>query len=306
MPSEASPSFSAIVLTLNEEIHIRECLERLQWCQERILVDMHSQDRTREFARDLATMTILHDPNPNFDVARNRGIEAATKDWLLVVDADELIPDALAKRLRAEAVTVPGDVAGIWIPRMNYCFGRPLPHAGGFPDYQLRMFRRGAGCYPERLHSAIRVNGRTTRLPIEEGNWMLHVRKNAGVGGLVRKWDEYATTEAGNSAREGEHAREPLTAVWAFLSAFRFRFFHLKGYRDGMAGLVLSVMFAFYRFEVEAKAWELRGCDTGSDAAIRRLRSTPRLLVALACEGAKRLLRRWASVRSGPSSGTRA
>ena len=91
---------------------------------------------------------------------------------------------------------------------------------------------------------------------------MLHLRKNAGIGDLVRKWDVYAETEARNRLAAGEAFRGPVQTLWAFLSAFRFRFFGLKGYRDGMAGLVISILFAFYRFEVEARTWEAAGCGT--------------------------------------------
>jgi len=287
-----SPSFSAVILTLNEEIHIQDCLAQLRWCDERILVDMQSSDQTRERAKDLATNIILHEPNPNFEFARNRGIEAASGDWILVVDADEIIPESLALRLRERASTAPGDVVGFWIPRMNYSFGRPLRHAGGFPDYQLRAFRRGAGLHPERLHGAPDLHGKTLQLPIEEGAWILHLRKNASIRDLLAKWDEYAATEARNRVATGETFSGPLAMLWAFLSAFRFRFFRLQGYRDGMAGLVFSVLFAFYRFEVEAKTWEAGGCGTEWDREVHRLRSSPRALWALAVEGGRRLWKR--------------
>jgi glycosyltransferase involved in cell wall biosynthesis len=288
----ASPSFSAVIITLNEEIHIRECLEHLRWCEERILVDMHSQDRTRELAQGLATKIMLHEPNPNFEFARNRGIDAATGDWILVVDADEIIPDALATRLREEAAAAPAEVAGFWIPRMNYCFGQPLRHVGGFPDAQLRLFRRGAGSYPEKLHGAAKVEGKVVHLPIEEGAWILHIRKNASIGDLLRKWDTYADTEAQNRLRAGERFRGPADMLWVFLSVFRSRFFRMRGYRDGTAGLIMSLLFAFYRLEVEAKLWEAGGSGTEWDREVHRLRSFPRMLWALAAEGGRRLWHR--------------
>ncbi|MGH7355036.1 MAG: hypothetical protein ACRELS_10730 [Candidatus Rokuibacteriota bacterium] len=80
--------------------------------------------------------------------------------------------------------------------------------------------------------------------------------------------------------------------LWAALSTFRFRFFTMKGYRDGMPGLMLSVFFAFYRLEVEAKAWEEEGYGCGRDAEIARWRSTPWLAWALARHAAGRLWRR--------------
>ncbi len=284
-------TFSAVILTLNEQIHIRECLEQLAWCDERIVVDMESEDRTREEAAGLATKVLLHERTPNFDAARNVGFEAAIGDWILVVDADELVPETLARRLQAFVVGA-GDAAGIRIPRMNYCFGRPLPHVGGFPDYQLRCFRRGAGAYTSKLHAAPTVRGPVVFLPPDEGVWLRHVRKNASIADLVRKWDLYAETEAADQGRSGQRFSGPIHALWAAISAFRARFFTMHGYRDGMPGLLLSVMFAFYRFEVEAKMWEARGEESHWDAEVRRLRSFPRLVAALAAHGFGRLWNR--------------
>lgn len=283
-----SPRFSAIILTRNEEHQIRECLEHLTWCDERILVDMHSQDRTREQAQGLATVILLHDPIPNFEFARNKGIEAANGDWILIVDADEIIPPPLANRLR-ECVVTDKDIAGFWIPRWNCCFRRPVSHCSGFPDYQLRCFRRGMGVYPERLHGAPIIRGRTVFLPIEEGVWIIHERKNMTISDVVHKFDVYAETEARNRVTAGDAFEGPLAMLWVALSAFWFRFFTSRGYRDGMAGLVLSILFAFYRFAVEAKTWEAHGYAAGWDQSVERLGSPARIIVALAKEGIRRL-----------------
>lgn len=286
-----APRFSAIVVARDEEAFIRPCFERLQWCDERILVDMQSSDRTRERAADLVTAIVDQPLIPHMEFARNRGIDAATGDWILIVDADELVPELLVERLR---VQIAGDasIVGVWLPRMNHCFGRRLPHVGGFPDYQLRCFRRGAGRYPDRLHSAPEIDGHTVFLPTEDGVWLVHGRAGLTIGDLVRKWDVYADKEARAHVGQGGRFEGPAAMLWAALSAFRFRFFTLKGYRDGMAGLMLSVLFAFYRLEVEAKAWEEEGYDPGRDAEIARWRSTPRLVWALGRHAIGHLWRR--------------
>jgi glycosyltransferase involved in cell wall biosynthesis len=291
------PTFSAVIVARDEEALIRKCLESVLWCDERILLDMESRDQTRARAQGLATRIVDQPWIPHMEFARNRGIALATGDWILVVDADETIPPKLAERLQARVAADP-DAAGIWIPRMNHCFGRPVPHVGGFPDYQLRCIRRGAGRYPDRLHSHPEIAGRVVHMPVEDGAWILHDR-DASIGDLVRKWDEYAEKEALARVRDGEPFAGPLAVLWAGLSAFRFRFFTAGGWKDGMPGLVLSVLFAFYRFEVEAKVWQARGYAPAWDGEVRRLGSLPRLAAALARYG----LGRW---RRAPREGGRA
>ena len=283
-----SARFSAVVVARNEEALIQRCLESVAWCDERIVIDMDSTDRTRERATPLATKIVPQKWIPHMEWARNRGIELATGDWILVVDADEVITPKLAERLRAQAAAAGGAV-GIWIPRMNTCFGRRLPHIGGFPDHQLRCFLRGVGHYPDRLHSRPQIDGPTIVLPPEEDVWILHARDGQTIGDLVRKWEEYADKEALARQHAGAAPPGPLAMFWAAASAFRFRFLVAKGYRDGVPGLVLSVLFAFYRFEVEAKTWEAAGYRRDGDATVRRLRSLWHLTAALIGHGLGRL-----------------
>ncbi len=107
------------------------------------------------------------------------------------------------------------------------------------------------------------------------------------IGDLVRKWDEYADKEARAQLRGGGAPPSPPAMRWAAASAFRFLV--AKGYRDGVAGLVLSVLFAFDRFEAEAKMWEAARYPREDDATVRRLGSVPRLAAALTGHGLRRL-----------------
>ena len=180
-PDPSRPRFSAVVVARNEELNIRRCLEHLAWCHERIVVDMTSEDRTRELAAPLATAILPQAWIPHMEFARNHGIDAATGEWVLIVDADELIPEKLVRRLEEHVAASPA-TAGVWIPRMNYFFGLPVPHTGGFPDYQLRLFRRGTGRYPDRL----RVEGCDIGFSTSRGGTRSVVEGIDGVG--VNGW----------------------------------------------------------------------------------------------------------------------
>ena len=108
-------------------------------------------------------------------------------------------------------------------------------------------------------------------------------------GIVVRRFVKGENKEASARLRDGAAPPGPLAMIWAAASAFRFRFVVCKGYHDGVAGLVLSVLFAFYRFEVEAKTWEAAGYGRDGDSTVRRLRSLPRLVAALGGHGVRRL-----------------
>ena len=216
------------------------------------------------------------------------GIDAATGEWILIVDADELMPEKLVRCLEEHIGSNPA-AAGFWIPRMNYFVGLPVPHTSGFPDYQLRCFRRGAGRFPDRLHGAAAIDGHVAYLPVEDGAWIVHDRKGTTLTDVVLKFDTYASKEARTQLGDGRAFGGPLAALWAGFSAFRFRFITSRGYRDGMAGLLLSVLFGFYRFLVEAKAWELSGFESRWDCDVRRLGSLRVLVWNLAREAARRI-----------------
>ena len=201
-------TFSAVIVVRNEEALIQRCLESVAWCDERIVIDMDSSDRTRERAMPLATKIVEQ-------------------------------------------------------------------------EYQLRCFRRGAGLYPDRLHSRPEVAGRVLFLPLEEDAWILHERDGQTIGDLVRQWGEYADKEARTRLRDGAPPPGLLAMIWAAVSAFRFRFFVSRGYRDGVPGLVLSMLVAFHRFEVEAKGVGGRGVSPR-----RRPRRTSSALAAVADHGA--------------------
>jgi len=122
---------SVLVHTLNEEKNIRNCLETVKWADEIIIVDMYSDDKTTEIASEYTDKIFYHERMGYADPARQFGLEKASNEWILILDADELVPLKLKKRLETIIEEDLGDI--ISIPRNNYFFGKVMRHTGWGP-----------------------------------------------------------------------------------------------------------------------------------------------------------------------------
>lgn len=232
---------TAIVLTYNEERHLPECLRSLAWADEVIVFDSHSADRTEAIAR-AAGARWLQRRFDHYAGQREAALAAATTEWVLFVDADERVPDALAQEVRS---VLGRPEAGWWVPRHNYLFGRLTLHAGWYPDYQLRLLRRGRAHYdPTRpVHELVLLDGPEGRLQ----NPLVHLNYET-VGEFVAKQTYYARYDAQRLALEGVRAR-PHHLVTMPARQFWWRFITLAGWREGWHGLRLSLLMGRFEFE---------------------------------------------------------
>ena len=136
------PQLSAIVITKNEAANIGECLDSLAFCDELIVVDCGSTDATMEIARAKGARVEFHEWR-GFGPQKNYALSLATKPWVLNLDADERVTAELAAAIK-EAIAE--DSADGWeFPRLSNFCGRQIYHSGWYPDYVLRLFRRGKG-----------------------------------------------------------------------------------------------------------------------------------------------------------------
>ena len=232
-----APRLSVVVITLNEEERIRETLASVAWADEIVVIDAGSEDKTVALAREFTDHVIIH-PWEGFAAQKNYGIEQATGEWILSLDADEQVEPAL----RAEIATVLSAreaSAGYRIARRNVMWGRFIRHGRLYPDWQLRLFRRGRGRFVER---AVLVAP------------LLH-RSYRDVGDFLRRADRYSTLAADDWVRAGRpfHAIELVTApLGRFVSMFVLH----RGFLDGWRGFLLAVLYAYYVFIRSAKIWE--------------------------------------------------
>lgn len=240
---------SVVISAWNEEDKLGRCLKSVAWADERIVVDNSSTDGTAEVAKTHGATIFWRPNNPMLNVNKNFGFTKATGDWILNLDADEEVTPQLAKEIKT---AVSKDVVGYWIPRKNIIFGRWIEHGLWWPDKQLRLFQAGRGRFPCRhVHEYLEVEGPTGELyePYVHYNYET-------VSQFIRKMDTiYSESEVQKLVRTN-YQLSWYDAIRFPVSDFVKIFFAQEGYKDGLHGLVLAALQAFYSFVVFAKLWE--------------------------------------------------
>jgi glycosyltransferase involved in cell wall biosynthesis len=246
-----SEKISVIVNTLNEEANIRNCLESVKWADEIIVVDMYSDDRTREIAAEYTSKVFLHERMGYVEPARQFALEKATNEWILVVDADELVPLFLRNRL-VEIVKENLHDAVI-IPRANYFFGKRLIGAGwgASQDLQTRFYRKSVINYGTRIHNFGSLQSNARIITIEDNISFIHFNYK-DYEHFIDKLNRYTTIEAKNDYEDGKSIK---FSRLLYISAKEFlsRYFKFKGYKDGVEGFTLSLLMAIYRLTAGMK-----------------------------------------------------
>jgi glycosyltransferase involved in cell wall biosynthesis len=239
-------SISAVVHTKNSEKTLGAALQSLAWVDEIVVVDMHSSDSTLKIAATHTNKIYQFKDVGYVEPARNFGIQKASGDWILILDADEEIPETLSRRL--QKLTLLQTEA--WeIPRKNIIFGHWLQFSGWWPDYIPRFFKRGCVVWPEAVHALPRITGEICKLPAEEKYAIIH-HNYPTVSSFVDRLNTYTTISA------DENQKSVGTAFSSFWQEFERRFFLFEGYRDGEAGLHASMMQSFYEAVRHIKQWE--------------------------------------------------
>lgn len=240
---------SVIITTRNEAANLPRCLESVRGFTEIIVVDSFSGDETVEIARR-AHATVFQRPYHSPPDQKNWAVARAHHNWVLVLDADEWLDDAL--RAEIDALS-PGDRVGFWIFRRSEYLGRPIRGCGWQRDKVLRLYDRRHGHYREaRVHEEVEVDGPVGRLRARLGH-----RPYRDVSHHIEKIDDYTARGARQAVERGLHA------PWLYLlfhPPFRFlRMYVLQlGIRDGYPGLVLCLLSSAGVFLKYARAWELK------------------------------------------------
>jgi len=251
---------SVTIIAWNEEDRLKACLESVGWADEIIVIDAESTDKTVQVAREF-TDKIWVRPWPGFAAQKNFALELAEGEWILSLDADERVTQELRSRIDA-IVRADGPADGYAIPRRNLFWGAWVRHGGLYPDYQLRLFRRGAGRFVDSaVHESVMVAGRVEKV----AEPLLH-HSYRGLDDFVTRSNRYSTLAAAELVKRGGHPTLlglALRPLGRFLSMYILR----AGFLDGWRGFVLAVLYANYVFLRMAKAWEARHGHPDKDSS---------------------------------------
>jgi hypothetical protein len=231
---------AAVILTKNEAAHITECVASLSgWTDMVVVWDSGSSDATQQLAY-LAGAVVIERPFDNYAAQRQAVLDTLSSEWVLFVDADERVTPTLREEILLTLVQPCHD--GYWIPRRNFIVGHEMRGGGFYPDHQLRLLRRCACHYvlDREVHEVVEAEGTEGRLvnPLLHFNYMTWRQFHA-------KQRVYAAYEARILSKRGIRPR-PHNFVLQPLREFRRRFFALEGWRDGVQGLRLALLLAWY------------------------------------------------------------
>lgn len=227
-----SETISACVIAQDEEERLPECLASLEFCDQVVVVDSGSRDRTRELAA-AAGAVVVENPWPGFAAQRNVALDHASGDWVLEIDADERVSPELAAEIRAFLAAPPEVTMGA-IPMRDLFLGKLLGPSIRYPRYRHRFFRRGAFRHDENrsVHEGLWPDG-----PVHPFRGELRHLLASSWGEALADARAYARLEAVQRNRPG--AAEALTGVLVRpLAKLAYRLFLYGGWRDGSRGFV--------------------------------------------------------------------
>lgn len=248
--AERPARISAVLISLNAQAHLRECLQSVAWCDEIVVLDSGSTDDTRAICAEFGARFSVSPDWPGFGPQKNRALALAAHEWIFSLDTDEVCPPELRAALEAAARS--GACAAYEMPRRSSFCGHFMRHGGWWPDYVTRLFRRGRARFSDsRVHERVIVDGTLGRLDTP----LIHYTYDT-MAQALEKAERYATLGAQQAFEAGKRSspvQAALRAAWAFIRTYVIRL----GFLDGAPGLALAKYNAHTTRLRYLKLWQL-------------------------------------------------
>ena len=266
-------SISVLILTLDEERNIADCLRTLSWCDDVVVLDSNSSDATAQIAAQLGAR-VVHREFDTYAGQRNFGLRhiAYKHPWVLMLDADERVPEVLREELLRVVAPASAEITLFLVRRRDHLFGRWIKRSSGYPTWFGRIARVGSVWVERSVNEEYCTHGRTEKLQ----SHLDHYPFNKGLSSWIAKHDRYSSMEAALLAENKRDtpcvgaliASDPLRrrkALKELLYALPCRpllvFFALyvlkAGFLDGRAGLTFSLLRSWYEYMIDCKRDEL-------------------------------------------------
>lgn len=248
---------SVVILTKNEQEKIEQCLESIAWADEIVIVDGFSADKTVEICKRYKAKIVQHRFEGDFGQERNIGIDNASGDWILQLDADEIVTGGLRTAITKILEQEEEEFVAYKFLRKNLFMGHFMRY-GGWYHYSLHYFKKGFARYQGKVHHELIVDGKIGVLDAE-----IEHRPFDNFAQFIERHNRYTSLEAKEivdlkrcgDAKNVQYQIRIKTAklFWKF-------YVKKKGYKEGMHGLIFSFLFAWVHFIKWVKVWELLYC----------------------------------------------
>jgi (heptosyl)LPS beta-1,4-glucosyltransferase len=244
---------SVVINTLNEEKNLpRAIASAKKFADEIIVVDMESTDKTAEVAKSLGAKVFSHKKAGYVEPARNFAISKANNPWVMILDADEEIPEKLAGQIGRILKNPKADYYRI--PRKNIIFGKWMKHSRWWPDYNIRVFKKGAVSWNEIIHTVPMTQGVGADIEAKEELAIVHYNYDS-IEQYLERMNRYSSLHA-NIMVKGGHKFSWKDIIFKPSNEFLSRYFFGEGYKDGLHGLALALLQAFSELAVYLKVWQ--------------------------------------------------
>lgn len=261
--TNTSRTISAFIVCCNEERQIRRCLESIKWCDEIVIVDSGSTDNTLAICQEYTSKVFYH-PWQGYVGQKQHALSLCSGEWVLNLDADEEVSEELAQELRGFANSDNSRVNGCYLNRVVFFLNRWWRKGGWYPEYRLRFCRRSATLWGgDEPHEKASVTGNTTRCKGE-----LYHYSFSDLADYVRRSNTLSSNATSTLLARGSVFSLSMLLVRPVARFFKF-YILKRGFREGIAGLIVALIEAYSVLLKYSKLWEAQRINSRPESLVQ-------------------------------------
>jgi len=242
---------SAVVLCKNEETNLAKCLDSIKWCDEIIVIDDFSEDRSGEVAEKFGAKVYQHRLNENFANQRNFALKKATHNWVLFLDADEILPSSLKSEI-VRHLQKNSQINGYYLKRKDIFFNKEINYGENAEIKLLRLGNKKHGSWKGMVHEKWVINGKTKTL----ASPIIH-HPHANLTEFLSKINRYSSIRAQELFLNNNSSNAFQIIIYP-IAKFLKNYLFYQGFRDGIYGFVLATTMSLHSFLVRSKLYILK------------------------------------------------